>query len=1048
MTPPLTPGSVPSSLSPGMRFGAYEILGQLGAGGMGEVYRARDSRLGREVAIKTISLHHHSQADVLTRFEMEARSASALNHPNIVTIYELGCVENTHFIAMELVRGETVRDLLSSGPIPFRKTIAIAAQVADALARAHEIGIVHRDLKPDNLMVSVDGAAKVLDFGLAKLLVTDDPPVSDATTSAGPITTVGAVIGTLSYMSPEQTKGAKLDFRSDQFSFGSVLYEMVTGDPAFQKSTAAETAAAILRDQPGHIASRMLQAPAPFIWIVERCLAKDPKQRYESTRDLARDLAAVRDRLADAPARHSEPRSSNLPVQRTAFIGREREAAALCQLVGRDDVRLVTLTGPGGIGKTRLALQVAGEIEHQFPSGVCFVSLSVVAEPGLIASTLAQALGVRETGGQSPQESMKDYLGGLDHPMLLLLDNFEHLVSAAPVISDLLSVGPKLKIIVTSQSPLHVYGEHEFPVPPLALPDLKSPLPLERLAGLPAIALFVERARAVKREFALTSENAPAVAAVCARLDGLPLAIELAAARIKLLSPSAMLARLESTLNLLTGGSRDLPTRQQTLRGTVDWSYGLLNQAEQTLFRRLSVFVGGCTLEAVEAVCDTAGDLGLDILDGMASMVDKSLAQQVEAAGEIRFVLLTTIREYALERLAASYDSAATRRAHAAYYLVLAEEGAQEAASRPDWLDRFDFEHDNFRAALDHLVNTGDAEWGLRLGTALFHYWETREYVAEGRKRITRLLALDGAAARPKLRSRLLFAAAVLAGEQGDYVPAQKLFEESLETCLALNDDRGVAVALNALAVNARERGDLANSSFLFERCVAIWREAGDPADIARALSNLANVTKLQGELARASSLYEECLAIFRDVGDVAGIAWTLNYQGDVARERNDLTAARSFYEQGLAAFSLSRDGWGIACALSDLASLSWDQGDNAEARRLYGESIQMFQSLGHQRGIARVLECLAANAAAQSNPLQALRFAGAAAALRNRLGTPLTPAEQRKLEKALEFARRGLGKDAGLTPWMEGWAMPVEKAIQEALGSGADPAPPAGSRA
>ena len=1040
MNPPEDPLAASSTLLPGTRFGSYEILERLGAGGMGEVYRARDTRLEREVALKTLSLELGSQPEALARFEQEARSACALNHPNIVTIYELGHVNGTRYISMELVTGETVRELLTSGPIPFRKAVAIATQVADALAKAHAIGIVHRDLKPENLMVSGNTTAKILDFGLAKLLGVKPASDSDASTS---ITEQGTVLGTVGYMSPEQATGGELDFRSDQFSFGSVLYEMVTGFPAFRKKTHAETIAAILRDEPEHLRSRTQQAPAPFVWIVERCLAKDPKERYGSTQDLARDLAAVRDRFAEASAGSSQPRPNNLPLQRTTFVGREREAVALRQLLSREDVQLVTLTGPGGIGKTRLALQVATDIAAEFPGGVCFVPLSVVADPGLIPSTIGQALGLHETGNQSPQESLKEHVSGLGQPMLLLLDNFEHLVSAAPVIAQLLTAGRKLKVAVTSQAPLHVYGEHEFPVPPLALPDLKSIPPLEVLSRLPAIALFVERAQAIRREFTLTRENAPAVAALCARLDGLPLAIELAAARIKLLSPSAMLARLESRLNLLTGGARDLPTRQQTLRNTVDWSYGLLSAAEQTLFRRLSVFIGGCTLEGAEAVCDTKGDLGLDILDGMSSMVDKSLAQQVEQAdSETRFFMLSTIREYAAERLAESKDDGATRRAHAAYYLVLAEEGAEDVVAHPEWLDRFEIEHENFRLALDHLIKTGDAEWALRLGAALFRFWETREHLTEGREAIARVLALEGTAALPKLRARLSFAAAVLAGEQGDYVSAQQLFEESLETCLELNDKRGVGVALNALAVNARDRGELPHASLLFERCVAIWKDMGDSADLARALSNLANVTKLQGEYVRASSLYDECLTIFRRAGDGAGVAWTLNYQGDVAREKADLAAARSFYEQSLAAFRQLRDSWGIASTLSDLANLSCDQGNENGARRLYSESIQVFQELGHKRGIARALECLAASAAAQSNPKQSLHLAGAAAALRQRLGAPLAPSERPRLEKALEFARRSLGSAAGLAAWMEGWAMPVEQAIREALDGDAEPIP------
>src|SRR5271157_5589346 len=901
MNPPPTSGSEPSTLSPGARFGSYEILQRLGAGGMGEVYRAKDTRLDREVAIKTLSLERCSHPEALSRFEQEARSASALNHPNIVTIYELGHENGTRYIAMELVEGDTLRRLLASGPIPFRKSVTIAAQIADGLAKAHEIGLIHRDLKPENMMVSQDGTAKVLDFGLAKLLKPDRGSSDSPTT----ITEHGMVVGTVGYMSPEQATGEELDFRSDQFSFGSVLYEMATGTPAFKKKTHAETTAAILRDEPERLGAKTLQAPAPFIWIVERCLAKDPQDRYASTRDLARDLAAVRDRLADAPPRESKPRPHNLPVQCTAFIGREREEDDLRQLLSRANVHLVTLTGPGGIGKTRLALQVAGKMAEQFAGGVCFVGLSAIGELGLIASAIAQVVGVRETGNKSAQENLMEYLGGgLSQPMLLVLDNFEHVVAAAPVVAQMLTAGPKLKVVVTSQAPLHIYGEHEFPVPPLELPDPKSIPPLEALSRLPAIALFVERAQAVKQQFALTKENAPAVAAICARLDGLPLAIELAAARIKLLSPSAMLARLESRLNLLTGGARDLPTRQQTLRNTVDWSYGLLNSSEQTLFRRLSVFSGGCTLEGVEAVCDTKGDLGLDVLDGMASLVDKSLVQQVEQVdAETRFLMLSTIREYALERLTKSDDESATRRAHAAYHLVLAEEGAEDIGTHPEWLDRFEVEHDNFRSALDYLTKTGDADWGLRMGSALFRFWETREHLTEGRDTIARILALEGAAARPKLRARLLFAGAVLAGEQGDYGSAQRMFEDSLETCLELNDNRGVAVALNALAVINRDRGDIAAASLLFDRCVAIWKDLGDPADFARALSNLASVMKLQGEYGRASSLYDECLTMFRKVGDAAGVGWTLSYQGDVARENGNFVAARSFYEQSLSEF-------------------------------------------------------------------------------------------------------------------------------------------------
>jgi predicted ATPase len=1024
-------------LAPGTKLGSYEIVAPLGAGGMGEVYRARDTRLDRQVAIKILPAAPSLDSNRQRRFEQEARSASALNHPNIVTIYELGQQDSTHFISMELIEGNTLRQLLLAGQLPIRKTIEIATQVAEGLAKAHEAGITHRDLKPENLMVTNDGFVKILDFGLAKLAPSGEE-LSDTGALSGAQTRPGELLGTIQYMSPEQAGGDRVDIRSDQFSFGSVLYEMVTGKRAFHRNTAAATLGAILGEQPEPIAALNPDAPAPLCWAIERCLAKEPEKRYVSTRDLARELAAIRDRFSEKPARQAEPRPNNIPVQRTMFVGREKEAAAARELLLRPDVRLVTVTGPGGIGKTRLAVEVASGLAESFPGGIYFVPLSPLRDPALIVSAIVQTLGLREAGGQSPLETLKKNLqDSLRAPMLFLLDNFEHLMEAATAVAELLVLGPHLKILVTSRAALHVYGEHEFPVPPLALPDSRSLPAVEVLSQFPAVALFLQRAVAAKPDFELKEENASTVAEICARLDGLPLAIELAAARVKVLSLSAMRTRLASRLQLLTGGSKDLPQRQQTLRAAIDWSFDLLSPAEQKLFRRLSVFVGGCTLEGVEAVCDNKGDLNMDLLDGMASMVDKSLLQQVEQAnGESRFIMLETIREYAREKLAAGNEEVSTKRAHAAYCLVLAEEAAtgQSGAQGTQWLEACTLEHDNFRLALEWLTETGDAEWGLRLGTALFSFWEAREYLAEGRDALSKLLKLAGAAAPTKIRARALFAAGVFAAEQGDYDSAHAVTEESLAIARQLGDKQGVAVALNALAVNAQDRGAVAEAHTLFERSLVVWRELGDQTAVARAVSNLANVVKLQGDHARARSLYAECLSIFQGLGDRTGVAWSLNHQGDVARDQGDSSAARTWYEQALAIFRELGDRWGIAGTLADLGTLAREQQNCSGAHVLYRESLRIFQELEHKRGIARLLECFAGSAAAQLQAERSLRLAGAAAALRQTIGAPLTPAEQAKLEAILDPARQALTNTSGAAAWLEGWAMPVDRAIDEVL--------------
>jgi predicted ATPase len=816
---------------------------------------------------------------------------------------------------------------------------------------------------------------------------------------------------------------------------------MVTGKRAFPRSTVAETMVAILREPVEPIATKNPEAPAPLCWAIERCLAKEPDKRYVSTRDLARELAAIRDRLSERPAAQVETRPTNIPVQRTRFVGQEKEVAAARELLLRQDVRLVTVTGPGGIGKTRLAVEVASGLVERFPSGIHFVPLSAVSDPGLLASVILQTLGIREAGGQSPLDSLRKNLQDtLRAPMLLVLDNFEHLMQAAPTVAEILAMAPNLKILVTSRAALHVYGEQEFPVPPLGLPDSKSMPALEVLAQCPAVALFVQRASAAKPDFELNRENAQVVAEICARLDGLPLAIELAAARVKVLSLTSMRTRLESRLQLLTGGARDLPQRQQTLRATIDWSYDQLSAAEQKLFRRLSVFVGGCTLEGVEAVCDTKGDLDLDLLDGMASMVDKSLVQQVEQAnGEARFMMLETIREYAREKLEASSEKAMTKRAHAAYCLVLAEEvGEQSGVAGTEWLGRFTLEHDNFRAGLEWLIETGDAEWGLRLGAALFQFWETREYLAEGSESLGRLLKLKGAAGPTKARQRALFAAGVLAHEQGDYSSAEEFTKESLDIASQLHDQLGTAVSLNALAVQARDLGDIAAAHSLFEKSLAMWRELGELKAIARALSNLASVLKLQGEYDHSRSLYAECQGIFEGLRDQTGVAWSLNSQGDVAREQGEFAAARELYEQGLAIFRGLGDRWGIAGTLADLGNMAREQKNCGEAQQLYRESLKIFQELQHKRGIARLLECFAGLAAAQLQAERSLRLAGAAAALRQNIGAPLTSVEQAKLEAILDPARQALSNTSGASAWLEGWGMPVEKAIEDGLVSGA----------
>jgi predicted ATPase len=704
------------------------------------------------------------------------------------------------------------------------------------------------------------------------------------------------------------------------------------------------------------------------------------------------------------PLRALDALANNLPLQLTSFVGRARELAAVGEALAAH--RLLTLTGPGGTGKTRLALQLAAHVAGEYPDGAWLAELAPLADSALVPQTVAVAVGVREEPGRPLAATLADALR--TKRLLLVLDNCEHLLPAvAPLAADLLAACPGLMVLATSRAPLRVRGEHRFPVPPLTLPDPARLPDLGQLTQYEAVALFVARAAGVRPDFVVTNANAPAVAELCHRLDGLPLALELAAARAALLPPAALLARLERRLPLLRGGPRDAPARHQTLRATLDWSHDLLDAAERALFRRLAVFAGGCTLEAAEAVCgapDGGEDPPLDVLEGLASLVEKSLVRQdADPGGEARFGMLETIREYGLERLDESNEGAARRRRHTSFFLELARaaEPSLLGPEQPAWLDRLDAEHDNFRAALARTQPPAGApadaaalDTGLRLAGALLWFWYLRGHVSEGRGWLHALLARTEASGASPARAQALFGAGWLAVVQGEYAVARRLLDQSAGLWRDLGDARGHGRALTALAIADHFLGDMARSDALLVQGAGLFREAGDRWGLAQARRQLAVNARERGDLENAALLGEESVTLSREAGD----------------------------------------RYSLGVSLAGLGVVHSIRGDDVRAGALFTEALRTLRGIQERWWSARCVTRLARIACTRDQHVRAALLAGSAEAMLEALGSRLHRAERDGLDRVVTLSRAALGGDAFAAAWAEGRAMTPEQAVAYAL--------------
>ncbi len=1007
----------------------YRILDRLGSGGMGEVYRAEDLRLERLVAIKLVSTRLSEERPALERLLREARAASALNHPNIVTIYAVEETNEAAFLVMELVEGENLQDRIRRTSLDLDTVLRFGSEIADALEVAHAAGIIHRDIKPSNILITPRGTAKVLDFGVAKRLEDLDHSRGRVVIADPDRTvTISNMAGTAAYMSPEQVRGDAIDARSDLFGLGCVLYELASGTPAFRGSDTASVLRAIETEEPTPIRRIRPDLPEPLESVIARAMAKDRDHRFASAAEMAAALRSISARSAGG--------IGDLPGSVTSFVGREREIE---EIIGRlEGGRCMTLVGSGGCGKSRLALEVAAGLRQLLPGGARLVELAGLTDPALLEQTAASALGVREAPGRGPMETIEDALR--DRDLLVVLDNCEHMLEACAVfIARILRSCTRVRVLATSREPIGLSGEVRWRVPSLTLPPPDGTGRVEDLSSFESVRLFVDRARALGSGFELTVANADVVAQVCRRLDGIPLAIELAAARVRVLPVAQILSRLEDCFRILAGGERPGLPRQQTLRGTVDWSYAMLTEQERALFDRLSVFSGGMSLDAVESICAVAPLAPEEILDVLGHLVDKSLVVPEEGpGGDARYRLLEPLRQYGRERLLERGEREAMIARHTAHFAALAErvepelEGSEQAA----WLERLEADHDNLRLAIQSAVATGDSERALTIAASIWRFWWVRGYFSEGRARFHAILPMSGAARKDALRARALVGAGRMNYELGEFGAARAHHEEALEIRRALGDRAGEAMSLVNLGIVAHGQSEHALARRHYEASLTIQQELGNRRGEAICLNNLAWLADELCDFEDGARLFARSLEIRQTLGDKRGMSISLSGLGSVARHRGELDAAREYYGRSLAIQREIGDRPGAAESLLSIGVVAATGGNVEEARRLIREALSFLRDLGDRLNRAYAIDALLVVASVEGDSVRVVRLAGLGRAYRAMSAYPRTPADERRIGEIVAQAKGAIGPERAMATLASGASLSFEEAFREPEGA------------